>query len=114
MHHLADFGRLEDASYQNDDLVHHSLVSTALNMGLLSPLEVATKVAESTAPINSREGFVRQIIGWREFVHQFFEFYADDIHTVNHFEHTAPLPHYFWGERYSNSSNQTTKTVALH
>ena len=104
--HLANFGRLEDASYKDDDLVHHSLISTALNMGLLTPLEVATRVAETTAPLNAREGFVRQIIGWREFVHQFFEFYSNDIHEINHFGFTDPLPDYFWGERYSKKLAQ--------
>jgi deoxyribodipyrimidine photolyase-related protein len=109
-HHLADFGRLEDASYQEDDLMHHSLISTALNMGLLSPLEVATRVAESDAPIAAREGFVRQIIGWREFVHQFFEFYEGDIHTVNYFKQSAPLPLYFWGSRYREVGTETLST----
>ncbi len=53
--HLSDFGRLEDAMYRGDDTVHHSLLSVAMNIGLLSPSEVIERVEHAEAPIASRE-----------------------------------------------------------
>ncbi len=102
-HHLPNFGRLEDAMYQKDDIVHHSLLSGALNIGLISPKEILEKVEKSIAPIESKEGYIRQILGWREYIRYFFETYQSDIHEVNHLSHTPPLPLYFWGQRYQDT-----------
>ncbi|MFN5698845.1 MAG: FAD-binding domain-containing protein, partial [Cyanobacteriota bacterium] len=74
---LQDFGPYEDALSQTHDTLHHSLLSPLLNIGLLSPAEVIQASERHTAeqealgqpvPIASREGFLRQVIGWREFV----------------------------------------------
>ena len=71
-HRLPLFGDYEDALTRRSHVVYHSLLSPYLNLGLLEPLEVATAVQEAyragKAPINAAEGFVRQVIGWREFM----------------------------------------------
>jgi deoxyribodipyrimidine photolyase-related protein len=65
---FADFGEYEDAISQRERTVFHSVLSPCLNMGLLTPREVIDKCLESDAPLNSIEGFIRQILGWREFM----------------------------------------------
>lgn len=67
---LADFGPFEDAIVSDEPLLHHSLLTPYLNCGLLTPAEVLAKVLDrpDQVPIQSLEGFVRQLIGWREFV----------------------------------------------
>jgi deoxyribodipyrimidine photolyase-related protein len=94
--HLDSFGKLEDAMYQNDNYVHHSLLSTSINFGFLSAREVVEAVEKSDTAINNKEGFIRQILGWREYMYHFFQFYKDDIYSQNFLEHTHPLPNYFW------------------
>ncbi len=97
--HLENFGKLEDAMYEKDNYVHHSLLSTAINFGFLSPREVVARVLKvQDVPLASLEGFIRQILGWREYMYHFFQFYRDEIYDWNHFSHTRPLPEYFWSQ----------------
>ena len=67
-----DFGNYEDAIISKNNFLFHSAISPILNMGLLTPDEVIKKAIDianlNSIPINSLEGFVRQIIGWREFI----------------------------------------------
>ncbi|MEO1948622.1 cryptochrome/photolyase family protein, partial [Thioclava sp.] len=67
-HNLRDFGTYQDAMLAEDRLLHHSILSSCINLGLLSPLEVCKAAEEAykagDAPINSVEGFIRQILGW--------------------------------------------------
>ena len=97
---LRDFGQFEDAMTTRDDYGFHSLLSIPMNLSLLSPQEcVAAALAayESGAvPLNSVEGFVRQIIGWREFMYHMGESFAGDYHAVNALSHTRPLPAWYW------------------
>ena len=69
---LAAFGDYEDAILQKEILIHHSLLSPLLNIGMLTPQQVTTIILQTAntncIPINSLEGFIRQIIGWREFI----------------------------------------------
>lgn len=95
-YHLDTFGKLEDAMYQDDAYVHHSLLSTSINFGFLSPREVVEAVKNTDTALNNKEGFIRQILGWREYMYHFFEFYKDTIHTENFLVHTCHLPWYFW------------------
>ena len=67
--------------YEKDNYVHHSLLSTAINFGFLSSREVVARVLEAQdVPLASLEGFVRQILGWREYMYHFFQFYRDEIY----------------------------------
>lgn len=94
-HHLDTFWKLEDAMYQNDAFVHHSQLSTALNMWFLSPLEIIQEIEKSETPMNNKEWFIRQILWWREFMYHFFEFYKWDMYEKNFFGHNKPLDDFF-------------------
>jgi deoxyribodipyrimidine photolyase-related protein len=103
--HYSDFGRLEDAMYQNDMRVHHSILSTAINFWLLHPSEVISAALEWDAPLSSIEGFIRQILGWREYMRQFYLYYYDSIYGENILEHHSLLPENWWNyEGIQNSS----------
>tara|TARA_E500000178_G_scaffold356542_1_gene435316 strand:- start:49371 stop:50864 length:1494 start_codon:yes stop_codon:yes gene_type:complete len=67
---LVNFGDYEDAISNNNNFIFHSAISPLLNIGLLTPREVIDELEglEATIPLNSLEGFLRQIIGWREFI----------------------------------------------
>ena len=95
-YHYADFGRLEDAMYQDDMRVHHSMLSTAINFGILHPSEVIDAAIAWHAPLSSVEGFIRQILGWREYMRQFYLYYYDDIYSQNTLDHHTPLPEKWW------------------
>jgi deoxyribodipyrimidine photolyase-related protein len=100
-HRLAGFGDYQDAMVTGEDVLNHSLLSPALNLGLLSPLEVC-QAAEAafragTAPLNAVEGFIRQILGWREYVRGLYWFAGPDYTARNHLGATRPLPALFWG-----------------
>lgn len=98
---LEDFGAYQDAMYFGEALLYHSRLSFYLNAGLLMPLELC-KMAEDayfsgTAPLNSVEGFIRQILGWREYVRGIYWLYMPDYAEMNFFGATRPLPDLFWG-----------------
>ena len=100
-HRLAGFGDYQDAMVTGEDVLNHSLLSPAINLGLLGPLEVA-RAAEAAyqaghAPLNAVEGFIRQIIGWREYVRGLYWFAGPDYTARNHLAATRPLPALFWG-----------------
>ena len=100
-HNLENFGRYEDAMTSQSWHLAHSLLSPALNIGLLMPDEVCDAVEEryrdGRVPINSAEGIVRQIIGWREYVWGLYWLWPDhaDSNTLNH---RRELPPMFTGE----------------
>lgn len=93
---LDRFGELEDAMYQHNDTVYHSLLSTSINFGLLTPREVIQAVAQSDTAINNKEWFIRQILGWREYMYHWFRYYQDTIYQQNVLGHTRALPQWFW------------------
>ncbi|MGW7264539.1 cryptochrome/photolyase family protein [Streptomyces sp. NPDC054842] len=98
-HRLAGFGPHEDAILRADPVMSHSLLSSSLNLGLLHPAE-CVELAENAwrsgqAPINSVEGFVRQIAGWREYVWQLYWYFGDDYRHSNALAHRTPLPDWF-------------------
>ncbi len=84
---LRDFGRFEDALTHRSDFVYHSGLSPLLNVGLLTPRHVVDRILEygrrHRVPINSVEGIVRQIIGWREFVRGIHHRYGPAMRTRN-------------------------------
>lgn len=70
---LSGFGTYEDAMTRRSDLLFHSALSPLLNVGLLTPREVINAaLTEPNVAINDLEGFIRQVIGWREFIHGFY------------------------------------------
>ncbi|MEV2245244.1 cryptochrome/photolyase family protein [Streptomyces sp. NPDC049970] len=98
-HRLPDFGRYEDAMLAADPVMSHSLLSVPLNLGLLDPAECVERAEQAwragDAPLNSVEGFVRQIAGWREYVRQLYWHFGEDYRTSNALRHTTPLPDWF-------------------
>ncbi|WP_405656115.1 cryptochrome/photolyase family protein [Streptomyces sp. RK9] len=98
---LATFGPYEDAILAADPVMSHSLLSAPLNLGLLDPAECVERAEAAwragEAPLNSVEGFVRQIAGWREYVWQLYWYFGDDYRHSNALRHTTPLPAW-WSE----------------
>lgn len=103
-HFIADilprFGDHQDAMVTGEPYLYHSLLSTYLNAGLLYPLEMcqAAEAAyhEGHAPLNAAEGFIRQILGWREFVRGIYWRFMPDYVEQNVLEALEPLPWLYW------------------
>lgn len=96
---LPDFGRYEDAMMAGDTWMAHSLLSVPLNLGLLDPLEVV-RAAENryrvgAAPLAAVEGFVRQILGWREYMWHLYWWLPEDYRSRNFLSAHQPLPGWF-------------------
>ena len=94
------FGDYQDAMQQSQHFMFHSLISTSLNCGLLTALEVCQAAQqawqENKAPINAVEGFIRQIIGWREYVRGIYWLYMPEYAGQNVLDNTRNLPDYYW------------------
>lgn len=115
-HRLDDFGPFEDAAMPGDWAMSHSLLSVPMNLGLLDPLEVARAAvnafATGHARIESVEGFVRQVVGWRDWVwHLYWHLGEDYVSTSNHFGHHAPLPEAFVNLAPDGVSSACLRTV---
>jgi deoxyribodipyrimidine photolyase-related protein len=97
---LPDFGAYEDAMSSVYSTIFHSRLSPYLNLGLLDPLELAkeaqNRFATRHAPINSVEGFIRQVIGWREYMYWQYWRLMPEIYTSNYWHADRPLPSMFW------------------
>jgi deoxyribodipyrimidine photolyase-related protein len=95
---LERFGDYEDAISSRHEILFHSALSPALNIGLLSPRQVLDAVLRRAdeIPINSLEGFVRQLIGWREFVRLVYLRFGRKQRSANHWGHTRDLPAGFY------------------
>ncbi|KAB8160265.1 cryptochrome/photolyase family protein [Streptomyces sp. 3MP-14] len=96
---LADFGPQEDAMLADDPVMSHSLLSSSLNLGLLDPAECVARAEDAwrtgKAPLNSVEGYVRQVAGWREYVWQLYWHFGEDYRRRNALDHHDPLPDWF-------------------
>lgn len=98
-HRLPTFGRYEDAILREDRWMAHSLLSAPLNLGLLDPMEVVDAAVEAyragDAPIASVEGFVRQLIGWRDYIWHLYWYLGEDYRDRNELGATSDLPGWF-------------------
>lgn len=99
-HRLPSFGPYEDAMATDEPHLYHSLLSPVLNLGLLDPLETVRAAEDAfdagLAPINSVEGFVRQVLGWREFVYWSYHRLMPDLLSSNDWDHHRDLPDFWW------------------
>ena len=99
---LPNFGKHQDVMVSGEAYLFHSLLSTYLNIGLLLPLELC-QMAENEyhkgkAPLNSVEGFIRQILGWREYIRGIYWTFMPKYLEMNFLGATRSLPDSFWGK----------------
>ncbi len=98
-HHFGKFGPYEDAMALDNWALHHSLLSPYLNNGLLHPREVISAAVQrfnqGDIEIESAEGFIRQIIGWREYINGIYWFFGDDYRNHNQLNADRPLLPFF-------------------
>ncbi len=94
------YGIYQDAIREEDSFLFHSLVSSSLNIGLLKPVEIIDAAIKAASlyktPINSLEGFIRQVLGWREFVRAVYEREGVKQRTRNYWNHKRKIPNSFW------------------
>ncbi len=99
-HRLALFGRYQDAMWAGEPWLYHSRLSAAMNLKLLSPRTVVDAVVrewrEGRAPIEAVEGFVRQVLGWREYVRGVYWQRMPGFLEDNALDAQAPLPAFYW------------------
>ncbi|MBT8245157.1 MAG: cryptochrome/photolyase family protein [Winogradskyella sp.] len=95
-----EFGAYEDAIVKEEHFLNHSLLSPLINVGLLNPMDVIEKGIEyahtNDVPINSTEGFVRQILGWREFIRGVYEVKGTEERTKNFWGFKRKMPKAFY------------------
>lgn len=98
-HRLHLFGPYEDAAMSEDWVMAHSLLSVPMNLGVLHPREavqaVVSAYSEGRAPLSSVEGFVRQVVGWRDYVWNLYWWFGEDYVQRNHLDAERPLPAWF-------------------
>jgi len=97
---IENFGPYQDAMIFGEDDLYHSMLSTSINIGLLDPLDLCLRAEQAyrdgKAPLNSVEGFIRQIIGWREYVRGFYWHFMPALASANELDASRPLPELFW------------------
>lgn len=97
---LPNFGDYQDAMVAGEPYLYHSLISSYLNAGLLLPLEICERAEvayrHGKAPLNAVEGFIRQILGWREYIRGIYWHHMPDYGTRNTLEAKTPLPEFYW------------------
>jgi deoxyribodipyrimidine photolyase-related protein len=97
---LSEFGAFEDAIVAHENILHHSVLTPMLNVGLLTPQYIIDEALQFASnleiPLNSLEGFIRQIIGWREFVRAVYELKGTEERTKNYWGFTRKIPESFW------------------
>jgi deoxyribodipyrimidine photolyase-related protein len=114
-HRFADFGPYEDAMLSGEAYLYHSRLSAAMNVGLLHADEIvrAALCHADLVPLSSLEGFVRQIIGWREYVNGIYWLEMPAYREVNYFGYERPLPQLFWEPEHTDLAclRDTVRTV---
>ncbi len=116
---LPQFGDYQDAMLTDEPWMFHAHIGLYLNCGLLDPM-TCIRAAEAAyhqgqAPLNAVEGFIRQILGWREFVRGIYWHHMPDYADMNHFSATRPLPSFFWdAETDMNCVRQCVQDTRQH
>jgi deoxyribodipyrimidine photolyase-related protein len=97
---FAEFGEYEDALVTKENILHHSVLTPMMNVGLLTPKDIIDQAIayakENTVPLNSLEGFVRQILGWREFIRGVYQSKGTQERTTNYWKFKRKIPKSFW------------------
>jgi len=87
-----NYGTYQDAIVKEKSFLYHSNISSSLNIGFLSLEDIVNSVVKYEAPYNSKEGFIRQIIGWREFMFTIYKSNHISLRTSNFFQFTRKMP----------------------
>ena len=99
-HCLPHFGDYQDAMKSGESFLYHGLVASSLNLGLLDPLDICrraeARLRDGQAPLNAVEGFIRQIIGWREYIRGIYWLKMPDYLDSNFFNHRRDLPDFYY------------------
>jgi deoxyribodipyrimidine photolyase-related protein len=99
-HRLPQFGDWQDAMRTGEPALFHALISTSINTGLLDPLAVCRAVEAAfhsgAVPLNAAEGFIRQVLGWREFVRGIYWLRMPDYAALNALAAKRKLPPFYW------------------
>ncbi|GAA4352351.1 cryptochrome/photolyase family protein [Variovorax defluvii] len=99
-HRLQDFGRFQDAMWADEPFLYHGLLSSSMNLRLLGPREVIDAAVAhwraGRAPIEAVEGFVRQVLGWREFMRGVYWWRMPKLARANALKHHEDLPDWYW------------------
>ena len=99
-HRLAPFGPFEDAMSRTEGVLYHSMLSPQMNLGLLDPLAMVQAVEQQyragLVPLNSAEGFIRQILGWREFMYWQYHRQMPGLREANAWQALRPIPRFYW------------------
>ena len=99
-HCLPYFGDYQDAMKSGESFLYHGLVASSLNLGLLDPLDICrraeARLRDGQAPLNAVEGFIRQIIGWREYIRGIYWLKMPDYIDSNFFNHRRDLPDFYY------------------
>ncbi|MBW0145450.1 cryptochrome/photolyase family protein [Sphingomicrobium clamense] len=99
-HRLPCFGATQDAMLTGEDFLNHALLSTSINLGLLDPLYVCERAErrynDGKVPIEAAEGFIRQIIGWREYIRGIYWWEGEGYGEENYFDAKRDLPDFYW------------------
>lgn len=120
---LVNFGQYQDAMLTDEPFMFHAHIGFYLNCGLLSPVEAVRQAEraymEAGAPLNAVEGFIRQILGWREYVRGLYWYHMPDYKSLNFLSATHDLPAFFWNGNtdmhcLSQSIGQTQKYAYAH
>jgi deoxyribodipyrimidine photolyase-related protein len=97
---FSEFGAFEDAIVANENILHHAVLTPMMNTGLLNPQliidEALLYAGTHKIPLNSLEGFIRQIIGWREFIRAVYQLKGTEERTKNYWGFTRKIPPSFW------------------
>ena len=100
---LGSFGPYQDAMWTGRPFLYHSRLSAAMNLKLLDPRDAIAAAArafrEDRAPLNSAEGFIRQVLGWREYVRGVYDLFMPDYLERNALNASAALPSFYWTGR---------------
>lgn len=118
-HRLPLFGKYQDAMRQDEPFLFHSLVSMYLNCGLLDARWLCLQVEQAwkagLVPLNAAEGFIRQIIGWREYVRGLYWLRMPEYRQQNFFAASRPLPSWYWtGQTRMNCLSQAIGHTIRH
>ncbi len=120
---LAEFGDYQDAMLEGHRFLNHAVISPYIHVGLLSPMEVCEAVEQAwkdgDVPINAAEGFIRQVIGWREYIRGIYYLEGRGYTQRNALGHSRDLPGFYWGAEtkmacVSNAVAQTREEAYAH